>query len=66
MKIMMMLCVSMGVLMSCSMHATVPVGYQTCRSDMDCQDGEYCGFVSIDTYAVCKSDHNIVNSVPSR
>jgi hypothetical protein len=44
-------------LLSCSStptHYTVPQGYQTCRSNLDCAKGTYCGFVGVDTYAVCK------------
>ncbi len=44
-------------LISCSStptHYTVPQGYQTCRSNLDCPRGTYCGFVGVDTYAVCK------------
>lgn len=33
---------------------TVPSGYRTCKSDLDCHPGEYCGFVGVDTYAVCR------------
>lgn len=33
---------------------TVPAGYQTCRTSWDCPRGTYCGFVAVDTYAVCK------------
>lgn len=34
----------------------VPQGYRTCRNDYDCdkRDGEFCGFVGVDTYAVCR------------
>lgn len=34
----------------------VPEGYKPCKSDNDCNidQGEYCGFVRVDTYAVCK------------
>jgi hypothetical protein len=44
-------------IISCSSTPTVyrvPEGYQTCRSNMDCQRGTYCGFVGVDTYAVCR------------
>lgn len=49
-------------LISCSStptHYTVPAGYQTCRTDWDCKGPghaprEFCGFVGIDTYAVCR------------
>ena len=37
---------------------TVPAGYKACVSDNDCHEGEYCGFVAVDTYAVCKVDPN--------
>ena len=35
---------------------TVPTGYKPCTSDLDCNRGghEYCGFVGVDTYAVCR------------
>lgn len=34
----------------------VPAGYRTCTSDLECdmKRGEYCGFVGVDTYAVCR------------
>ena len=34
----------------------IPAGYHTCRSDNDCRRsvGEFCGFVGVDTYAVCR------------
>lgn len=34
----------------------VPQGYRTCTSDMDCDRAshEFCGFVGVDTYAVCR------------
>jgi len=44
-------------LISCSSTPTqyhVPQGYQTCRTNMDCPRGTYCGFVEVDSYAVCK------------
>lgn len=34
---------------------SVPVGYKTCSSDLDCPRGTYCGFVHVDTYAVCRN-----------
>ena len=42
-------------LISCATTYTVPVGYKTCRKDRDCPVGYYCGFVAVDTYAVCKN-----------
>ena len=36
----------------------VPAGYRTCGNDTQCDDDEYCGFVEVDTYAVCKVDPN--------
>jgi len=36
-------------------NAKVPAGYQTCSSDLDCAKGSYCGFISVDSVAVCKS-----------
>lgn len=34
----------------------VPKGYKTCNSNWDCDHskGEYCGFVELDSYAVCR------------
>jgi hypothetical protein len=34
---------------------TVPQGYKTCASDYDCNRGYYCGFVKLNTYAVCRA-----------
>jgi hypothetical protein len=28
--------------------------YRRCSSDLDCYEGERCGFVGIDTFAVCR------------
>jgi hypothetical protein len=42
---------------SCASKTTVyrvPAGYQTCQTNFDCPRGTYCGFVGVDTYAVCK------------
>lgn len=38
---------------------THPAGYQSCTTDADCKGpghdpGEFCGFISADTYAVCR------------
>jgi len=33
---------------------TVPAGYKPCRHNFDCGRGEYCGFVGVDTYPVCR------------
>lgn len=33
---------------------TVPAGYKVCHSDLDCIEGQVCGFLYTDTYAVCK------------
>jgi hypothetical protein len=44
-------------LVSCCPNAAnyhVPKGYKTCNSNWDCSRGEYCGFVEIDSYAVCR------------
>lgn len=37
-------------------HYRVPTGYQTCRANYDCNidTNEYCGFVAVDTYPVCR------------
>ena len=32
----------------------VPEGYKACRNDWDCDPREYCGFVKVDSYAVCR------------
>lgn len=47
------------VLTACHPVYRVPVGYTPCRTDYDCrgpshQRGEFCGFVGVDTYAVCR------------
>ena len=36
--------------------------HRTCTTDLDCRDGEMCGFVYVDTVAVCKnvSTFNII------
>lgn len=52
--------------LACSIpNATVPKGYKTCRSDWDCPVDTYCGFVTVDTFAVCKPNtiefHNPIN-----
>jgi len=31
-----------------------PVGYVSCHSDNDCKEGEFCSFVGVDTYPVCR------------
>lgn len=28
--------------------------YKTCSIDYDCREDQYCGFVAVDTYLVCK------------
>jgi hypothetical protein len=35
---------------------TVPDGYKPCSTNYECdiENGEYCGFVHVDTYAVCR------------
>ncbi len=35
---------------------TVPAGYKTCHTSWDCNHaaGEFCGFMGVDTYAVCR------------
>lgn len=35
---------------------SLPEGYKPCTSDNDCnkRTNEYCGFVGVDTYAVCR------------
>jgi hypothetical protein len=45
-----------ALVVACWAPPTVPAGYHPCRSDNDCHVGEYCGFVAVDTYAVCKVD----------
>jgi hypothetical protein len=50
-----MCCVAM---MACSLNAKNakrPVGYRLCSSDASCFDGEYCGFVEVDSVAVCRT-----------
>jgi hypothetical protein len=32
----------------------VPAGYKTCNTSWDCPRGTYCGFVEVDSYAVCR------------
>jgi hypothetical protein len=36
-------------------NPTVPSGYKACHSDMDCPPGQFCGFMHVDTYAVCRN-----------
>lgn len=55
MKKLIMMC---GLVMACSSTPTtytIPKGYRTCFNDGDCGQGQYCGFVGVDTYAVCKA-----------
>jgi len=46
------------LLASCGTSPTyhVPAGYKTCQTDYDCLRGygEFCGFVGVNTYAVCR------------
>ena len=39
---------------STSTNPRVPEGYKACSSDLDCPEGQYCGFVARDTVPVCK------------
>jgi hypothetical protein len=34
----------------------VPAGYKTCHTNYECntKDGEFCGFMGVDTYPVCR------------
>ena len=34
-----------------------PAGYKPCNSSWDCDHarGEFCGFIDVDTYAVCRT-----------
>ena len=39
--------------------------HQLCRSDLDCAEGDRCGFVDVDTYAVCLTDKAEWTGTPS-
>lgn len=32
-----------------------PAGYKTCSADWECPKPQFCGFVGVDTYAVCRN-----------
>ena len=71
MKKLMMMCVVMMACTGAGVSAPVvgaknPMGYKPCSSDMSCDEDEYCGFVGVDTGAVCRSDNNIYPQVPRR
>lgn len=44
--------------------AKVPAGYQTCFNDSDCPRHHYCGFVEVDSVAVCKKKPREFDSHP--
>ena len=57
MKKLMVLCGLTMVVMACSLNvknAKIPEGYKTCSSDWQCPSDYYCGFVEVDSVAVCK------------
>jgi hypothetical protein len=40
---------------ACHPVYTHPAGYQSCHNNYDCHGhGEFCGFVGVDTYPVCR------------
>ena len=46
-----------SVLSGCHpVKAHVPHGHTLCQKDEDCNEdaGEYCGFIGVDTYPVCR------------
>lgn len=45
---------AIGLINCTSTPPTMPVGYQPCSKDQDCARGQYCGFVQINSYAVCR------------
>jgi hypothetical protein len=62
MKIMSLLMVlSFLTLVACQINSAnyhVPAGYVRCQKNEDCRGpghfGEFCGFVGVDTYPVCR------------
>lgn len=66
MKYLMMMFVLVGCYDTNTTAYKVPQGYNTCRYDYDCADGEYCTFIQVDTYAVCRPDSNFHYNLPGR
>ena len=39
---------------ACHPVYSVPPGHKVCHRNSECHAGEYCGFIGVDTYPVCR------------